>query len=385
MGAIRQGSKSTVARDTPDYSGTVRTQLPTPLMYPLLYGVVVVAVVYKATTGGTPVMLASFVGAMAVLVGVDLLEWLRYPSGASIRLAIALLIVRVVVYGFVAAVDPSGIARVLLLLLPFRVRFLFGRVAAVSVGLGLIVGIVLLNQVGSSMWWLDGDKVDDVVMFAVGLTLALCMAEVAVGERAARRQLMSATEAAERTRLGREIHDGVGHYLTAVSVLLEKSIAFRELDAEVADAAIRDAQGAARQALDAVRRSIHAMDEREPFDVMDAVSSLGRALPVTVVTAGNQDGYDDARRLAFFRSAQESVTNALRHASATRIDVQLDLGDKAGTLTVRDDGMGFESVGGGSGLSGLEGRVARLGGELQVRSALGVGTWVEVSIPRTTR
>jgi len=82
---------------------------------------------------------------------------------------------------------------------------------------------------------------------------------------------------------------------------------------------------------------------------------------------------------------QEAVSNALRHGEATTIQVALDYSDSLITLSVSDDGRGFEkraeNTPGHFGLSVMEERAKKLGGELHVRSALGVGTQVLVEVP----
>lgn len=94
---------------------------------------------------------------------------------------------------------------------------------------------------------------------------------------------------------------------------------------------------------------------------------------------------DEAHASAVFRILQESLTNAARHAQASRIEVSIDLSDGAVALKVRDDGRGFSPDDprkpGSFGLVGLRERAYLLGGEVNIASAPGQGTSIEVRIP----
>lgn len=360
----------------------MRTSLPVPLVYPMLYGLVLVAGVYSGSVGIGTIHLGLFLAGLAALTAVDLVEWRRFPDGAPRPLAVALLAVRLVLYLVVIAADTSGIARVLLLLLPLRVYFLFGRIAAVvAAALLLAVGVVLA-QLSDPSWTTDVEQVDDLVMFSVGLALSLAMAAVAAEQLAGRERLRQAAAAAERARVGREIHDGLGHQLTAVSILLAKAAAFRDIDPDVADAAIADAREASRLALVDVRRSVRTLSETEPFDLRGALAALTVGLPVELRIDGDLDGFDDERRLVIYRAAQEAVTNALRHASPSQVVVELDVGAREAVITVTDDGSGFSADAPGWGLRGMRSRVEDVGGSLRIESARGAGTTVAVTVPR---
>jgi signal transduction histidine kinase len=94
---------------------------------------------------------------------------------------------------------------------------------------------------------------------------------------------------------------------------------------------------------------------------------------------------DENRAVVFFRVAQESLTNIVRHAQATLVDIELYLLGDILYLKVRDNGCGFlvNSGGGGKtfGLLGMYERCLALGGKLDINSTPGLGTIVEISIP----
>lgn len=247
----------------------------------------------------------------------------------------------------------------------------------------LLIGLIVLTfQVTTPAWYLDQELINDLVMFIAGLVFTLAVAAVAAEERRGRERLRVASAAVERARVGREVHDGLGHHLTAISVLLQKADAFRALDPAVADAAIRDARESSRLALKDVRRSVHALRTSEPFDLDDALSALAQGLRVTVTVQGDYAGFDDDRRLVLYRAAQEAITNALRHAQATHIRVHLTCSATGARLSVRDDGTGFTMPQLGWGLTGMRERVEGVGGTLEINSTAGLGTELAIVVPR---
>jgi signal transduction histidine kinase len=97
---------------------------------------------------------------------------------------------------------------------------------------------------------------------------------------------------------------------------------------------------------------------------------------------------DNERATALFRILQESLTNVARHAGATQVEVSLDRSDGELTLTVRDNGRGFQTADprkpNSYGLLGLRERAYLLNGSVNIESAPGAGTTIEVHIPLGT-
>jgi signal transduction histidine kinase/ligand-binding sensor domain-containing protein len=199
----------------------------------------------------------------------------------------------------------------------------------------------------------------------------------------------------ERARLAREIHDtlaqgfvGISSQLDAVAMCMpdEDSTARKHLDL---------ARRMARHSLTEARRSV--MDLRasmlEGQDLSAALESgarmwtAGAPVKVNVEVSGPQGALPQEMEQHLLRIAQEAVTNALKHASATRIGIKLDTEAKTLRLRIVDNGSGFEerdvfsSHGGHFGLLGMRERAQRLGGELHLASQPGSGTEVEVEVP----
>lgn len=206
--------------------------------------------------------------------------------------------------------------------------------------------------------------------------------------------------AAERNRLAREVHDTVAQGLA--SVLLQLRAARDALDAgEAPDAtaALDEARDAAESVFGETRRSVlglaptplegHSLEEALALEI-GWVNRAGAA-DVRLVTAGEPVPIPADHALALFRIAQESLTNAMRHADARSVRVGIVYGTEDVTLLVQDDGAGFDrsAVGpaddegsSGVGLAGMVERAELVGGTVEVESTPGWGTRVRASIPR---
>jgi signal transduction histidine kinase len=359
-----------------------------PWVSPLLYGAVLLAGGYAGLAGLGETRPALFVGGLAALFCLDFAERRRYPVRTPPGQAVALLAARLGLFLAVAAADGSGMSRVLFLLLPFTAYFAFGGAASIAIGAGSVALVAVSFQLTVPGWYRQAEQVSDLLMFSIGLVLTIAMAAVAVEERRGRARLAELSGAAERNRLARDIHDGLGHHLTAIIVLLEKATAFRGRAPETAQRAVEDAHRSARKALDDVRRSVRALHAgTEPFRLSAALDELVREAgvggpSVTLHCAGDEDGLDPDAQLALYRAAQEGITNARRHSGAGRVAVSLRVEDAHARLTVADDGCGFPPDRAGFGLLGMRERVRLAGGSVEVDSGPTAGTRLTVTIPR---
>lgn len=198
---------------------------------------------------------------------------------------------------------------------------------------------------------------------------------------ATRPMLASAARSAERLRIARELHDTVGHHLTGLTVQLE--IATNGSGALVADS-IQRAQQVSRLLLADVREVVHEMRSENSNDLLAALRDMTRMLTSPQVTARLPEALnlaDPVRSHTLLRVAQEGVTNAIRHAAATRIELSLSEADGRLVLSVADDGRTPLKDQRGSGLRGVAERVEALNGTVTVgRSAWG-GWELRAEIP----
>jgi signal transduction histidine kinase len=209
-------------------------------------------------------------------------------------------------------------------------------------------------------------------------------------------QILTAHEA-ERKRIARELHDDTAQALTSILVrlrLLERSTADKEVLRNVEE--LRELTGGA---LDSVRRM--AMDLRPAaLDDLGLVPALyayaekySQSWPVSVTVTVN----GLTRRLpadvevVLYRVVQEALTNIAKHASTTRAAVSLSRRHNEVTLTIVDDGVGFDlndgpqTSGSRLGLFGMRERLALVGGEMQIQSAKQQGTRITARVPLASK
>ncbi|MFC3741122.1 sensor histidine kinase [Paractinoplanes deccanensis] len=372
---------------------------PLRWMASLLYVAVLATGLYYAAAGLAPawpsVARLVFVAALLVLLAVEQAQ--RYVEGRR-GWAIVLLAARIGLLAAVAAADPGGFARALFILVPFFAYFSLGRRASIALAAAYLL-VATARAATVPGWRADPETVSDLLMLFIGMVLTVAAAAVVdeqrrsrlraerlVGElSAAQRQVAELSAAAERNRLARDIHDSVGHHLTAVSIQLEKAEAFRDRDPAAADRAVADARTASGRALREVRESVSAL-RAAPFSLATAIAALAEGLDdpafrVSVELSGSEAGHGRNALEALYRVAQEALTNARRHAGADRVRVAVRLDDPAATIEVADNGRGFAvEAAAGSGLPGLRERLAALGGALRIDSAPGHGTRVTASV-----
>lgn len=211
--------------------------------------------------------------------------------------------------------------------------------------------------------------------FSIGFGLELEHTRAAL-RREERRTAVLAV-AAERERIGRDLHDILGHSLTTIAVKADLAQRLVSRDPAAAEAEIGDLARATRQALADVRATASGMREvRLATEIASARSVLSAAgLACEAPTA--LPPLDDAASELFGYVVREAVTNVVRHAGATTC--RIDTGER--TVSVADDGRGLGlRERSGSGLAGLRARLSDAGGVLEVESGPG-GTTVRASLP----
>jgi signal transduction histidine kinase len=187
---------------------------------------------------------------------------------------------------------------------------------------------------------------------------------------------------AERLRISRELHDSLGHQLTAVSIQLE--VAQQVSVGEAVDPIVR-AREVAKQALAELRTTITQM-QRDDLNFVASVRALAAAIPKPRihVTADDALRIDD-REIAhtLFRCIQEALTNSLRHARARTISIAVAREAGGIAVEVRDDGTGSgaDGRGAGTGLRGIQTRVSQIGGTVEHGSGREGGFHVRITVP----
>jgi signal transduction histidine kinase len=201
--------------------------------------------------------------------------------------------------------------------------------------------------------------------------------------RAAQARLAETTRNAERLRISRELHDALGHHLTALSLHLE--LASNARDDRQREALVR-ARSLAGEMLAEVRSVVGTLREAPVFDLRDALGALVKGVPqpprLELVFGDDVGPLDPAAAQALFRCAQEGLTNALRHAGASHIRIGVERFDSRVRVTVEDDGRAPSGeVAPGHGLRGLRERLHAVGGELHLQVGPEAGTTLAASVP----
>jgi len=192
---------------------------------------------------------------------------------------------------------------------------------------------------------------------------------------------------AERLRIARDLHDTVGHHLTALSLNLE--VASHLTDGE-ARQHIEKSKAIAKDLLRDVRSVVSQMRQEDPVDLAAVLRGIAAAIPSPAVQLELPDDLstiDAAVAQVTLRSVQEIVTNAVRHSCAKTLRLRIAKSGDAvtigGELTIEatDDGVGLDGPVAGNGLRGMRERVEQAGGTVDVESAKGHGFSVRIRIP----
>jgi signal transduction histidine kinase/uncharacterized protein YhfF len=187
----------------------------------------------------------------------------------------------------------------------------------------------------------------------------------------------------ERSRIGRNLHDGAQQRLVALGYML--TLAGRKLGDATQDAGdlIEQAREQARLAGEELRELVNGLHPSglSEHGLGHALAAVAMRSPVPLrIDALPERRLPAAVEATVFYLVSEALTNALKHANANEVRTEVRLLGQKLLVAVRDDGRGGADVSGGTGLAGLADRVAALGGTLRVESPPGEGTRLEASI-----
>ncbi|MGC8781819.1 MAG: sensor histidine kinase [Anaerolineae bacterium] len=396
-----------------------RPQLPSfRFLFTLMYLGVIGAIAYSNTIlncgrkllgGGAGVLMVL----LLLLVGLEQLEHWRYRYEAPLPVAVALLLARMILFEGVGALDCSVLSILLYPIIPFSAFFAFGARFGALLSV-FYAGVALAKTwLHNPHWYTSPMSVFIVIAFLLLLIFMQVLAGAIRRDEESRHRTerllsdletshrklqayaeevaeLAATE--ERNRLARDIHDSVGHALTAVNIQLEKALAYWQRSPEEALQAIRDAKQAASEALRDVRSSVAALrDADERFSLQASLQTLAermraQGLAVNLTITGDERDYSRATLMALYRAAQEGLTNVQRHADASRVEIELSFGEREVRLRLRDNGRGFDprtaEMASGFGLQGIRERLELVLGRLEIKSDPACGTELVMTAPR---
>jgi signal transduction histidine kinase len=330
--------------------------------------------------------------ALSVAVALALLPtllWRRTHPLPSVATAFGLLAV-VMVASLVLGADWRGLdANVFVILLVYAL-FRWGSGRDAAIGLAIVSIPVLLNAFEIPLTEVAQSALFVLLVAAVG-------ASVRYADNA-RRRGMDQMKLLERAQLARELHDTVAHHVSAIAIRAQAGRVVAATDPAAALEALAVIEQEASRTLAEMRTMVSALRQGDEPDlapqrgvaqVEDLATSPGERPQVEVELSGDLDGLRPSVDAAIFRLAQESITNAVRHARhATRVHVVVRGEPDCVRMTVHDDGDPgpFDPrTATGFGLVGMAERAKLLGGTVEAGPDRNRGWTVTAVLPRGAR
>ncbi len=196
-----------------------------------------------------------------------------------------------------------------------------------------------------------------------------------------------AGEEKERSRIGKELHDGIGGMLTAINMNLA---AIRERHQNLDELEELDLIAQmVRETANEIRKTAHNLmpDILNHYSLPEALQLYSEQLKtgtfnIELQHYGSLDSLDNNLALAIYRMLQELIQNVVKHANASQLEIQIRRHEEKISITVEDNGKGFDtnSVQGGFGLKNLQSRIQALNGYVSIESAPNKGTTVYIEI-----
>ena len=293
----------------------------------------------------------------------------------------------------ICVVSQSSIGGVLLLLVSVILPWLLPVVPAVS---WLIIQNVLLAVTINRVLQLSlGDASLQAGLFLGVSMFAFVSSVVVLRQNSARNELrrvnseLQATQSllaentriAERVRIARELHDLVGHHLTALTLNLE--VVTHLVDGKVLEH-VQQAHSLAKLLLADVREVVSDMRRDDMVNLADALHTLIGGVPkpqIHLDLPSEEVMTEPERALVLLRCVQEMITNSVRHAQARNLWIRLSMTRDGLAMSARDDGIGADKVAVGNGLLGMAERLKQLGGKLEIESEPGAGFALHAWLP----
>jgi two-component system, NarL family, sensor histidine kinase DesK len=256
----------------------------------------------------------------------------------------------------------------------------FGSTVAFSIGLALAGLMLLIDALtGQPLSWELALTLVALTAFMVGFAGNV---RLNIKLRETQEQLAVAAVVAERERIGRDLHDILGHSLTAIAVKAGLARRLLESDPATAGVEIADVERLAREALADVRATASGYREVSLSGELAVAAAVLQASGIRAELPRAVDAVNPAAREVFGYVIREAVTNVVRHSGAGSCTVTLE----PNSIEIVDDGPGPADVEHcGNGLPGLADRLAAVGGTIEAGPLSGGGFRVKASVPATAR
>ena len=335
------------------------------------------------------------VNLILIVVVAPMLLWRRTHPLAMVAIVFPLFAV-VDLAAIVTGVtwDGPNPSALVLLLFPYAL-FRWGSGREATIGLPIVLCPVVLAVVGVPV---RGDPVGEVVGGALILLFAAALGAAFRYRSSARLHGRDQAKLREREQLARELHDTVAHHVSAIAIQAQAGRTVAESHPEAVLDALVVVEKEASRALTEMRTIVGALRQGEQADLTPQprvadierlAGNTGNVPHVDVTLTGDLHELSPSVDAALYRLAQESVTNALRHARhATQVHVVVTGEDDCVRLTVWDDGDARPVDAGSSsgfGLLGMAERARLLGGALEAGPNRDGGWAVHAELPKSGR
>ena len=334
------------------------------------------------------------------------------PSGSTlVKVVYTAIEIGLIFYGTV--LGYLHILPTLYLIVVMRSCFLFR-----SIGRWVITGLVfvlfLSDQYKYTLRALPEDPdlqvhfgmhiVAETLVFGLGIFFVLQLTNKIITERQMRQKLADANEqlkeysqkieelatVQERNRIARDIHDSLGHALTSLNIQMQTAVKLWDKEPTLAHSFLTQAQSLGKTAMQEVRKSISTLreDGREEKPLEARIETLvddyrkGTGLFIcTNISRCSSVSKPVAKTI--YRIIQESLTNIFKYAEATEVKIQLKTTSEQLSLTIEDNGKGFDlkKKRSGFGLRGMQERVTTVNGRFELITSPKNGCRIEVKIP----
>ena len=302
-----------------------------------------------------------------------------------LRLSVATVAPLVMVY-----VDPHSFACTLWVIAAWQLAIALPLRVMLPWVLALSLAMTLLLTHGLPTRY----AFQEIAIFSAFQVFAVITAYVARSEALLRRELAAANaelrstqsllahaaRSGERLRISRELHDLIGHHLSALVLNLEVA---RHKEADWRPHVLK-AQDIARQLLADVRNVVKLLRGEQYADIRPMLERIVADIPQIRIhlSVPEQMPLDDARHAqVMLRIVQEAVTNAIKHSGCANLWLEVSRHDGVLEVKAEDDGRGASDLRWGAGLTGMRERLEEIGGSLTVMARGGRGFLLQASLP----
>ncbi len=202
------------------------------------------------------------------------------------------------------------------------------------------------------------------------------------------KQIEDLTITKERNRVAQEIHDSLGHFLTALIMNLDYMEKVFDKNPEESMELIIKAQKLARDSMNELRDAVYTLkDSEKAINLLDLIHELINNLTINQEVDVKLDINGEIKNLSLnikniiFKTIQEALTNSIKHGQGTRFFIFIQSEDEILTLKMKDNGRGCRQISKGHGLKGIEERINSVKGIIKYQSVRNKGFEINVSIP----